>query len=163
MDTRFAPAVMLSVSIYLAQLGPGSEQGARIHKAAVQAERGLLPAQDPASAAAVLWAISRFERQRAAAIAAAATGWTPPPGASAGGAVPPPPPPPPRRRLSGMEPEELMLMAGETGFAPAAGPKGPGGTPVHMRPPRPWLVRYTPLLQIVHQLWPGAGADVYVV
>lgn len=106
----------------------------------------LIPGLDQSAAVSVLWAVSRFERQRAAAAAKDM------------------PQPPPRRRQTSLTVDDVLLLAGEEVAAAAAaqawgGPggavtvtaaaePGAGGTPLHLRPQRKWLVRYTPLLQV---------------
>ncbi|GLI70824.1 hypothetical protein VaNZ11_015828 [Volvox africanus] len=119
---------------------------------ALETAHRKLTTTDPSSAVAILWAISRFERQRAATAAAAAaeaaamaaTGAN----AAAAAAVPLPPR---RRRLTSLTPEELLLVADDIGFGfglDADGRTlGSAGTPLALRPPRKWLVRYYPLIK----------------
>ncbi len=114
----------------------------------------LIPGLDQSAAVSVLWAVSRFERQRAAAAAKDL------------------PPPPPRRRQTSLTVDDVLLLAGEEVAAAAAqawgGPggavtvtaaaePGAGGTPLHLRPQRKWLVRYTPLLQVSGASGQGVG------
>ncbi|KAG2486390.1 hypothetical protein HYH03_014968 [Edaphochlamys debaryana] len=176
---------------------------------ALERAHSKLPRLDPSSAVAILWAVSRFERSRAAAAAAeggprhvAAVGE-----AAAAVAAGARLPPPRRRRLTGLDAEELVRLASgdlaalgwDLGFgsgsgsgfgadvagAPvyagadargnlgvhvppvgAAAVSGGGGggvgsrrdasTPPHLRPPRTWLVRYTPFIQAIAH---AAAAD----
>lgn len=138
---------------------------------ALETAHRQLAATDPPSAVAVLWAVSRFERQRASAASAASESLEASAIAAAGGsnttaaiAAAGLRLPPRRRRLSSLSPEELLLVADDLGLGLGGGMDGrsPGSsaaTPLSLRPPRKWLVRYSRLIKVS---WRGVQGCVCV-